>query len=274
MAKDRKKYATTSELTNAPSLELAAETRLPLPKTNSPVDSSELDGLIAGFVHEIRNPLAALHMHLQLLESYTLEVENSQLKKKLNDKIQFLKREILNLSKSMKSLLLVFKQSKNMERQTCNINDIIFEVMELIGIQAKHQNVEIDFLQGELPAVNFLDPSFIRQIVLNLILNSLQAFPQEINQETKKLIQIVTMMKKGALIIEILDNGPGISKEIQSRIFTPFFSKGKNTGIGLTLVKSMVNSMNGILELRTEENKGTNFIIKFMEPMKQLTEKL
>ena len=135
-----------------------------------------LSDVAAGFVHEVKNPLAALHMHLQLLESYIAEVEATGLREKLLAKIRFIKNEMTHLDESMQSLLAFVKQSKDVRFQECRVNAIIIEVIELLGPQAHLQKVNIDFIQGDLPIVNYLDPSFIRQIVMNLILNALQAF--------------------------------------------------------------------------------------------------
>ena len=101
----------------------------------------------------------------------------------------------------------------------------------------------------------------MEQVLLNIIHNAVDA----VTQNADKQIEIRTYSDDEYGIVEICDNGPGISPEISDRIFDPFFTTkevGKGMGLGLSLVRSYMNECKGILEIKSSP-KATSFILKF-----------
>ena len=235
-----------------------------LPAVYNAEPSSELPAIAAGLVHEIKNPLAAIHMHLQLLQNYLEEVEEQELRSKLNDKISIIQDEILNLNKTLGAFFSFLQPGAPKEIQSFNLDNLIEQIVRLLEPQAAREAIHIHFKQSGLPDFDIWNPGFIRQIVFNLLLNAIQAFKGsgKLSPE-KRHIDLRVSKDKNTVYIEISDNGPGIPKEIQEKIFDAFYStrKQKGSGLGLTLVQRMLKLIGGHLELRSEEGKGTSFLV-------------
>ncbi len=104
-----------------------------------------------------------------------------------------------------------------------------------------------------------VDRAQIEEVITNLVVNAIQAFTA--NGE----IILKTRAGSSDIFIEVSDNGPGIPKELQEKIFRPFYSSkgyGKGTGLGLSIVKRIVNEHDGSVKLRSQTGKGTTFTIR------------
>lgn len=239
-----------------------------LPASLSPgslVPSAELPALAAGFVHEVRNPLAAIHLHLQLLEKHIDEVSEKDLRKKIQGKVSFIKGEISRLDRTLHGLISLIRPRQLPPSERFDLNEVIQQVIQLLAPQAREVNATIEFKPARIAKICHLDPVMIRQVVLNLILNSLQAFERVAISFKDRKVEVITGERKNLIFIEISDNGPGISPEQQQHIFEPFYStrKGEGSGLGLALVKKMIVSMKGHLEMSSEVNRGATFIALF-----------
>ena len=122
-----------------------------------------------------------------------------------------------------------------------------------------HAEAVLD-LAPDVPAVP-CDRSQLEQVVLNLLMNSVEAMPQG----GKVFVRTRVDVPAGAVVIEIEDEGTGIPKEHLSRIFDPFFSTkeaGKGTGLGLTVVYGIVDAHGGTIDVRSTVGKGTTFTVR------------
>ncbi len=240
-----------------------------LPILSQDLSPVELPTLAAGFVHEIKNPLAAIHLHLQLLQNQIEEVKEEKIKIKLKDKVSLIQDEIKNLRYTLENLFVMFEsEQKKLERTEGSFDAIILQIIRLLEPQFSRAGVKVIFQPSHIPCPPHLDPIFIRQIILNLILNALQAYEHqnEINKGyvlAEQSIQIGVSEIAAELILTVKDGGPGIPKEIQEKIFDPFYTTKSNGGggLGLTLVQKMVVLMNGRIKIESWEGKGTAFII-------------
>ena len=113
----------------------------------------------------------------------------------------------------------------------------------------------------KLPIIK-LDREMIKQVLINLMFNSIQAMHKGGDME------IGTKMENNNILIYIKDTGTGIDDEIKNRIFEPFYTtKSDGSGIGLTLAKSIIEAHNGNINFESEKNKGSVFFISLpMEP--------
>jgi len=113
-------------------------------------------------------------------------------------------------------------------------------------------------VSDDLGRVN-LDSNLMEQALLNLVRNAIFA----LSDSQKGLIKLrAKWKKKNELLLEVSDNGPGISPEIQSQVFIPFFTtKQKGTGIGLSIVKKILNMHGGSIHFQSREGSGTTFFI-------------
>ena len=242
---------------------------LPTLEHNRPVP--ELPSLAAGLVHEVKNPLAAIHMHLQLLEGYLEEVDDQDLKNKLKGKASLIKNEISKLNQTLHSFFKLFNPRINKDKHEYHLNSLIEEVIRLLEPQALHDNIHI-FLKKDVSSQKQSgNPAFIRQIVLNLALNAIQVLKSPRCKRKEKHVHIETLQKGDLLRLRVKDNGPGISAEVQKKMFEAFYTTNRDKaghGLGLTLVQRMVASMGGQLELESKLGKGSCFTVTWQQDAK------
>jgi two-component system, NtrC family, sensor kinase len=139
-----------------------------------------------------------------------------------------------------------------------DINRTIDQVIDFLENHARTNNIEIqtDF-QENIPVIAN-DQSQLQQVFLNLITNAIDA----INKNG--CIEIATRQKGSTIEVMIKDDGPGIPKEQQNRIFDPFYTtktNGKGTGLGLSVSHSIIEKMGGSITFESNETKGTTFYV-------------
>jgi len=168
--------------------------------------------------------------------------------------------------------LLGYTRKGEVEHHLFNLNDVLNEIIEIVSYTfeknieiSKHLNDEVLMFEG--------DPIKIQQCILNLCVNARDAMPQggvlriESKRIHSRLLDTEVWPKlqySQYIMIKVSDTGSGISDELKSRIFEPFFTtkeKGKGTGLGLSTTKSIIDEYNGGIQIESELNKGTTFII-------------
>lgn len=218
--------------------------------------------LAAGLVHEVKNPLSAIHLHLQLLENQVLQVENDELRDQMKKRVDIIKREILGLNQILQDFIrLIRSESKTIAAQ--GLNEIVSQVVQLLSPQASRLQIMLQFRQGKVPDSLHLDPVFVKQTLINLVLNSVQAFA-EVQDNRDRRVTISTGMANGTTYLRVEDNGQGILPEDQEKIFEPFFTtKHEGSGLGLSLVRKMITEMGGTVDVVSSPGKGTVFTLYF-----------
>ena len=206
--------------------------------------------LAAGAAHEIRNPLTAVKSSLQYLKT--------KIQDKNSDRILKTALEETERIDKILSALLSFARPSEMKKEKINLLDVIEESVELISFQAKKQKVEI---KKNLPfSAIFLkgDKGQLKQLFLNLFLNSLQAM-----EKGGELRIEVDFVDSGKVLIIISDTGEGIPEENLDRIFDPFFTTKKGgTGLGLSICYGIVKAHDGDIEVKSKIREGTTVILK------------
>jgi signal transduction histidine kinase len=206
--------------------------------------------LAAGAAHEIRNPLTAIKSSLQYLESKS---RDETARKLLDTALEETGRieEIL-------SGLLSFSRPSEIKKERHNLLESLDESLELISFQARKQKVRIlkEFSSPEL-FVNG-DRSQLKQLFLNLFLNSLQAMG-----DGGELKVEVSSAGGENLLVSVADTGQGIPGENLDRVFDPFFTTKKGgTGLGLSICYGIVRSHDGEIEVRSTVGLGTTVLVK------------
>jgi PAS domain S-box-containing protein len=214
--------------------------------------------LASGLHHEIKNPLTALSIHVQLLEK---RLGDPASRKPVDELIGVLKAEMLRLNGVLDS----FRDFASLQRLTmrpADVLDILEETVRLIGPQADQQHVEVTLRRPEsgLPRVP-LDSDKFKQAVLNLVINALEAMPSGGG------LGLRASAMGGELRVEVSDTGPGIAPEIERDLFKPYFStKARGTGMGLALSEKVISQHGGRIDFRTCP-EGTTFRIAIpLEP--------
>jgi len=207
---------------------------------------ASLGVLLAKVAHEIRNPLAGIRSTAQLWERLPQE---SRTPESLKAMIQAVDR-----LDALVSQLLYFSRSENTARQSVDLNGVVREACELLRAQAVEQNVRLEVdLAPSLPEIRGSAPA-LRQVVLNLATNALQAMPESgrLSCRTRHVAA------NRAVELEIADTGPGVDPSVRDRLFEPFFTtRATGTGLGLALCREIVLQHDGTIELESAAPHGT-----------------
>ena len=226
---------------------------------------ASLGMLAAGVAHEINNPIAIMVEEAGWIEDL-LKEEDFKESKNLAEFNRALKQINTqgNRCKEITRKLLSFSRSSDSGIQTVEINDLIEDVVDLSLQRAKSSHVKlVTELQDDLPATR-ISLSEMQQVLLNLINNSLEAM-----QDKGGTITLSSRIEQGRILVEVADDGPGISKAHLSRIFDPFFTTkpvGKGTGLGLFICYGIIKTMGGKIDVKSAVGKGTTFSISIPFP--------
>lgn len=203
--------------------------------------------------HEIKNPLTPMKLSIQHLER-SVNNDSTELPERIKRTAKTLVEQIDTLTHIANEFSNFAKMPKTFEQQL-NLIEVLENVIDLY----KNEQVEIIFEnQCTNDAILFADKDQLNRLFTNLIKNAIQAFP---NNKMGK-IEIVTSCKKNNYIITITDNGSGIPDEYKEKIFTPnFTTKSTGMGLGLAMVKNIVENLNGTIGFTTS-SKGTSFKIE------------
>ncbi len=147
--------------------------------------------------------------------------------------------------------------------ETLDINEIITNALKFGEQQIKNHGISLVIkLSSDLPSL-YGDSIRLEQVVINIITNARHAV--ENSPKENKCIKIKTSLstsEKNELIVDIKDNGEGIPKDVEEKIFNPFFTtkeKGKGTGLGLSITKTIVEEHRGKIKVESEIGVGTSF---------------
>jgi two-component system, NtrC family, sensor histidine kinase HydH len=222
-----------------------------------------LGTLASGLHHEIKNPLTALSIHVQLLEKRLREPDQ---KKRVDELLGVVKSEVMRLNGVLESFR-DFASLRRLVIRPAGVHELLDEVVHLVRPQAEGQHVDLTLKR---PEVNFprvpLDAEKIKQAVLNLVINALEAMP-----EGGDLV-LGASASNGELVVDVTDTGPGIPPEIQKDLFKPYFStKDRGTGMGLALTEKLVGQHGGRIDLRTSPSGTTFSIVIPLEPAERAT---
>ncbi|MGI8544892.1 MAG: sensor histidine kinase [Aridibacter sp.] len=211
---------------------------------------SSLAEIASGVVHEVRNPLGAIKGAVEILEDEL--AEDSPRREFAN----IAKMEVERINKLV-SEFLNFARTPKLDKAPTDINELVKSVHLLIEPQAEKQDVTIiENLTTEMPQIE-LDAEQIKQVLLNLALNALQAMPNG------GKVTFSTKSKGKQIIIEVADNGTGIDEQNLRRIFDPFFStKEKSLGLGLSIAYKIIAEHGGNL-IAKNSTDGAIFRLEF-----------
>jgi two-component system, sporulation sensor kinase E len=203
--------------------------------------------MAAGIAHEIRNPMTTVQGFLQLTRN---KVD------KLSTDIIDLMLEELNRANSIITEFLNLAKNKISVKRNQNLNTIIEALSPLIQAEALRSNKQLKLELGECPDIS-LDEKEIRQLILNIALNGLDAMTSNGN------LTIKTYKDKETVVLQIKDEGQGISPEVLSKLGTPFFTtKETGTGLGLAICYSVAKRHDAQIEIETGD-EGTTFSARF-----------
>jgi signal transduction histidine kinase/DNA-binding NarL/FixJ family response regulator len=252
-----------------------------------------LGQLVAGIAHEINNPVNFIYNNLNFVCEYIEEIlallklyqqhypnPNIEIRKKAEAiDLEFIKEDLPKMLSSMKlgtdriyEIILSlrnFSRSDQQERQSVDINKILDNVVLILQHRIKPNGgkpgIKIIKEYGNLPLVACY-PGQLNQVFMNLIANAVDALEESLVDNQQICIRTQVINDNSHVLIQITDNGSGISHELQQQIFNPFFTTkpvGKGTGLGLSISHEIIAKKHGgNLKCISEPEQGTEFWIE------------
>ncbi len=216
---------------------------------------TSLGQMAASIAHEINNPLAGVLTYAKLL---TKKVAGDTFgKEEALDYLSKIESEVSRCSRVIRNLLDFARQTEP-HFKLVDINQVLEQVLTMVGHQAQLQNVEVvKEFSSFLPKV-MADFDQLQQIFTNLTLNAIQAMPGG------GKLTLRTSAENSQVKVDVQDTGCGIPKENLSKLFTPFFTtkeKGKGVGLGLAVVQRIIERHKGRIQVQSEAGKGTTFSV-------------
>lgn len=215
-----------------------------------------LGRLVAGLGHEINNPLAGMLNCVKTMK----EMPNDR---DLQQRYLNLLSKGLNRIKHTVGQLLNFGRQESLKIQVVLVDELILECCDLLGYALK--NVEMILETGMKHSV-LLDKEALKQVVMNMAINAIHAMPEG------GTFQVSSRETDTGLILKFQDNGIGIAPENLSKIFEPFFTTkdvGEGTGLGLSVTYTLVQRMGGTIQVKSEPNRGTCFLVELPADKKE-----
>lgn len=215
--------------------------------------------MAAGIAHEIKNPLAAMKIHLHLMRK-TLKTKGSIDSDGAERYLSVLDEEIDHLNKIAVDFLFAVRPM-NIELRLGSIESVVNDLITFLSPEADEKNIEVvSDVEKFLPRIE-MDSRYLRQSLLNIVENAFAAMPGG------GRLTISVKLDGNFEIITIKDTGTGIDEEHLSKIFEPYFTtKASGTGLGLTVVYKVIKEHRGDIFVASEPGKGTVFTIKLPVP--------
>ena len=159
--------------------------------------------------------------------------------------------------------MLTFSRPSSSEYRWSDIDELIENTLTLIQYDKRMRTVTVNNVRNnQLPTV-WLNPHSLEQILLNVIINALDAMTAK-PDDAEKILEITRACEQDTVKIQIRDTGIGMSLDVAERAFESFFTTkeiGKGTGLGLFITQNLVTELDGSIRLESEPDKGTSVII-------------
>ncbi|MFH1075555.1 MAG: ATP-binding protein [Pseudomonadota bacterium] len=211
--------------------------------------------LASGMAHSIRNPLTSVKMRLFSL-SRTLDLTTAD-----EEDFQVIGDEIRHIDTIVRNFL-EFSRPPKLTTQRISPSDIVDMTLKLLKHRLESYNVKVELKRDKLLPEIEADPEQLKEALVNLIENACEAMQEQHGGEISIVEKEVNDGIRHEAVIFVIDYGPGISRDVQDKIFQPFFTtKEEGTGLGLPIAARIIEEHEGSLNAFSEEEKGTTFTI-------------
>jgi signal transduction histidine kinase len=227
---------------------------------------AELGAMTSGLAHEIKNPLSTIGLNAQLLGEGVDELAiDADEKGRLQRRIGALRREVERL-RGILSDFLEYAGELRLDLSNANVNEAVGELVDFFQPQAEQNRVR---LRADLASEGMLatiDVKHVKQALLNLMLNAVQAMAQSPEGRPRELIVQTRRVREAdrteSIAIHVIDTGPGITPEAREKLFKPYFTtKAGGTGLGLATTRRLIEAHHGRLDVHSEVGQGTDFTV-------------
>lgn len=211
-----------------------------------------LGRIVASVAHELNNPLQAMQNAL-----YLIKMEESLSPQALED-LQTVLNEADRMTDLIARLRETYRPAEREEFQPASINTLVLEVQKLLSTHLRHNQIVFEFYPDEdLPATHIIRDQ-IKQVILNISLNAVEAMPDG----GRMVVRTQNQPQNSGITFSISDTGPSINPKVLPYIFDPFVTtKEGGTGLGLAITYDIVQRHDGHINVESAPDKGTTFTV-------------
>jgi signal transduction histidine kinase len=236
---------------------------------------AEIGAMTGGLAHEIKNPLSTIGLNAQLLAEGIEELKLPDDEKgRLSRRIGALRREADRLRGILQDFL-EYAGELRLSPQQADVNRIVDELSDFFSPQAERSGIRLRAELAPGPLEASVDVQHLKQALLNLMLNAVQAMtqpdtPTAENGQAPPARELILRTARESdpdgspvLAVHVIDTGPGIPQEKLAQVFRPYFTtKAGGTGLGLPTSRRIVEAHQGRLDVISEPGRGTDFVVR------------
>jgi len=211
---------------------------------------ASLGQMAAGVAHEIRNPLGGIKMAMAVLSKHNGDALSREMTESMKSGVGEIE--------SIVSHLLDYTRETRLDRQTFDLEQIMREVVQQLGVDARARGVALSCQTFPSVVVALVDGHRVRQVLTNLVRNAIEAA----ERRSGGRVNVTCEGRDGFVMFDVIDNGIGMTPDERTRMFLPFFTtKPTGTGLGLAIVKKIVDLHGGEIHVTSEPGRGTRVAI-------------
>lgn len=219
--------------------------------------------MLANMSHELRSPLNSIIGFSDLFQGDSIDSMSTEQLRQYASDINVSGRHLLGLINDLLELARIEKGGREFRRDMVSIDEKIGETVRILRPQAAENGIRLEPKMSEEPIAAMTDDRALRQILINLASNAVKFTPEG------GIVTLSCRQEGGSAIIEVADTGIGISAEDAARIFEPFAQidnattrRTTGSGLGLALVKTMVEQQGGSISVDSIEGEGSRFTVR------------
>ena len=214
--------------------------------------AAAVGNLALGMVHEIRNPLSSIRMNIQMIRK-RIGPDGD-----LRENFAIVEEEILRLNGLLQEILS-FARPRELRLRRADLGQIVERVLLLCDERLRQERIRLELAPSNgLPAVR-CDPEQVRQVVLNLVLNAVEAMS---SAPGERVLRVSLENGDGSLVLRVADTGPGVLPADREHVFDPFFTtKAQGGGLGLAISERIVLRHGGSIAVESEPGRGATFTV-------------
>lgn len=227
----------------------------------------EIAHMTGGLAHEIKNPLSTIGLNTRLLGELLSELDlPPEQASRLTRRADALRREIERLEGILTDFL-EYAGEPRLDAFPTDLNELVRDVTDFFLPQAQQRGIRLHVQLAPDQLVADVDGAQLKQAILNLMLNAVQAIesqPQQDEHSRQRELIVRTVRENDGIAIHVTDTGPGMDASTLERIFHPYYTtKAGGSGLGLPITRKLVEAMGGKLALHSEPGRGTDVRMRF-----------